>query len=135
MVLPRQDKSNSLQRSIRFLFDSLKSAVLKVFQKLLNMNKIFLLQFRVYFLLLLKQDFLNEPEHLVKRTSEGKQALNELTALEALLILARTTEKCAVKTQALLKSVSQQQNSFLFQWSQDFTLCFYFLFSNHSLED
>lgn len=57
--------------SIKFLFDSLKSAALKVFQKVLNTNKIFLLHFGVYFALLWKPDFLNEPELLIKRTSEG----------------------------------------------------------------
>lgn len=57
--------------SIKFLFDSLESAVLKVFQKLLNTNTIFLLHFGVYFALLWKPDFLNEPELLIKRTWEG----------------------------------------------------------------
>lgn len=54
------------------------------------MNRIFLLHFGVYFVLLLKPDFLNESELLLKRTSEGNWTLNELTAHEAILILART---------------------------------------------
>lgn len=46
--------------SIEFLFVTLKSTVFKVFQKLLNTNKLFLLYFGVFLALLLKSDFFKE---------------------------------------------------------------------------
>jgi len=61
----------------------------------------------VYFVLLLKPDFFDEPEFMIKRNSERNNTLYGLTAHEAVLILARIEEKCAVETQALLRSVAE----------------------------
>lgn len=82
--------------SIKFLIDSSKSVVQKVFQKLLKADFS-----AAYFALLSK------PELLIKRTLEGNWTSNELTAHEAVSILSRTREKCAIETRVLLKSVAE----------------------------